>query len=112
MQQNKLMMIVLGVAILAGLGLIGYFVIADQAAPPPPVDAMGAGIGMPTYLIMFEDGSKAPMNSLLKSDPSDTTGNTYLLQGRKCWKEYKCIKTGKTWAYGRNGQVTSPHIGK
>ena len=58
--------------------------------------------------MIFEDGSKAPMGPAVKLDPSDTSGYTYLLQGRKCWQEYKSLASGKTWPYGKNGQTTSP----
>ena len=107
MQQNKLMIVVLVVAILAGIGGVVYY-LASDTKPPVTTDPVSGGVGMPTGLVVFEDGSKAPMGAAVRPDPSDKSGYTSLLQGRKCWQEYKSLASGKTWAYGKNGQLTSP----
>lgn len=61
-----------------------------------------------TGMVILDDGSLVPRKTC---EPVD--GQEYRFRagdGREGFAQYVCLRTMKTWAYGKNGQITSPFV--
>lgn len=84
-----------------------------QRAVRMPATAMTSAGGVPTGMIICEDGTRVTRSITIPLTNPDSTTDPYryLVPGHGIgYQEYRCLQTGKAWAFGKDGQITSPFV--
>ena len=85
----------------------------QQRVARMPTPVMTSAGGVPTGMIICEDVTRINMMYASPLTGSDGTTDPYLysVPGHGTgYQEYRCLKTGKIWPYGEDGQITSPYV--
>ena len=112
-QKLKLAMIALVVVALAVVVLgIWSSVKGPGAGPDISTQPIGEPVS-PATLVSEDMKVRVPANTgkhvvdaTGKADPYKWTVDTY--PGKVFYVEYKCLATGRTWLFGKDGQIRSP----